>query len=275
MGLNLRYESWGDGMNTLVMLHGFTGSRASWRHLKEALSPHVRVVAVDLPGHGESPLPAATGREGWEATLEALVALIDGLEVQEVDLLGYSQGARLALGLALRMEWRVRRLMLESVNPGLKRSHERALRRAEDDALAARIEAEGIPAFVERWEQQPLFAGIRALPREIQEELRARRLSCAAGGLAGALRAMGLGVQPSYWQDLPRLHMPTLLLTGALDEKFTGIASRMRDELPLGWHCAFEGSGHAPHLEVPERYLDEILLFLQAPDSSVVGKYRT
>ena len=59
--------------------------------------------------------------------------------------------------------------------------------------------------------------------------------------------------------------MPTLLLTGALDEKFTGIARKMATELPVVWRHTFPDCGHAPHLEVPEDYVREVLSFLQTP----------
>ncbi len=63
--------------------------------------------------------------------------------------------------------------------------------------------------------------------QELQESLRARRQSCTVEGLVGALDCLGLGVQPDYWPELQRQRLPTLLLTGALDDKFTQIARRM------------------------------------------------
>lgn len=275
MGVSLRYETWGDGPNTLLLLHGFTGNRLAWSPLKEHLAPHLRMVVVDLPGHGESPPLGLTGREGWEATLSALEQVLDVLGVREVDLLGYSQGARVALGLALRLKWRVRRLVLESVNPGLKRSQDRAARKAQDDELAQFIETHGIPAFVARWEALPIFAGLRALPQDVQDELRGRRLSCSAAGLASALRSMGLGIQPNYWTELAELPIPTLLLTGAKDLRFNEIARKMTSELRMSWWHAFENSYHVPHLEAPQDYVQEVLFFLQAPEGSVAGSYKT
>ncbi len=56
-----------------------------------------------------------------------------------------------------------------------------------------------------------------------------------------------------------------LLLSGAMDAKFTQIARQMAAQLPLGWVRVFEGSGHAPHLEVPEAYAVEVLAFLETP----------
>jgi 2-succinyl-6-hydroxy-2,4-cyclohexadiene-1-carboxylate synthase len=265
MGVKLAYETWGEGPRPLLLLHGFTGSRASFDHLRPLLGGEVRAVAVDLPGHGSTPLPEKKGREGFLETVEGLVRVLDELGLAEVDVLGYSQGARLALALAVQAPRRVVRLILESGSPGLHRRQERAERRMQDGQLAALIRQKGVEAFVEYWEALPLFEGVRRLPVEVQEALRARRRACTVEGLAGALECLGLGVQPDYWPELHHQRVPTLLLTGALDEKFTQLARRMAAELPVVWSRTFEGCGHAPHLEAPEEYVREVLSFLQTP----------
>jgi len=262
--MTLPFERWGSGGQIAVMLHGFTGNRTAFRHLEPLVGSRLTVVAPDLPGHGEAPLPTKTGRDGFEETLGALERLLDALGAQ-VDLLGYSQGGRLALALAARAPSRIRRLVIESASPGLKRSKERAVRREQDEALAQTLEAQGLAAFLDRWESLPIFGGIRRLPAEEQRQIRTRRESSTQEGLAAALRTLSTGVQPSYWAMLPRLRMPALLLTGRDDEKFTELAKRMAREIPHAYHHAFEDCGHAPHVEKPQEYAAEVLSFLQAP----------
>jgi 2-succinyl-6-hydroxy-2,4-cyclohexadiene-1-carboxylate synthase len=265
MALKLAYETWGEGKHPLLLLHGFTGNRSSFDHLRPLLSDKVKAIAVDLPGHGETPLPTRTGRDGFLETVEALLGVLDELKVSTANLLGYSQGARFALAAALTRPERFGRLIMESGSPGLHRRQERTERRAKDANLATFIRQKGVEAFVAHWESQPIFAGLRNLAPERQEELRARRRSCTVEGLVGALECLGLGVQPDYWPELQRQRLPTLLLTGALDEKFTQIARRMAAELPVVWRRTFEGSSHAPHLEVPEEYASEVVSFLRTP----------
>ncbi len=260
--MNLSYERWPGNGPPLLLLHGFTGNRTTFAHLRERLIPHADVVAVDLPGHGQSSFTESTT---FASTLAALLALIDGLGLGEVDVAGYSLGARVALGLTVQSGSRVRRLVLESGSPGLRRRHNRGERRRLDEALARRIESRGLPDFVERWEALPLFAGVRSLPAEVQAALRARRLAGNAEGLALSLRRLGLGAQPSYWSALPRIRTPTLLLSGARDERFTAVARRMAAELPVVWGYVFPGVGHAPHLEVPEAWAREVTGFLSTP----------
>ena len=257
----LAHAVWGEGP-PLLLLHGFTGNRDAWSHLRPLLGGRFRVLAPDLPGHGESPIGADTTFKG---TVDHLLALLDSQGLERVDVGGYSLGARVALGLCLRAPERVGRLVLESGNPGLRRRRDRGERRREDAALAEVIERDGLEAFVRRWEALSLFDGLRSLPVDVRVRLRERRLAHRPDALASSLRALSLGAQPSYWAQLWTVRAPTLLLTGERDEKFTAIARAMAAEIPLVWGHVFPGAGHAPHLESPEEWAREVGSFLSAP----------
>ena len=263
--MKLAYDLRGEGSRTLMLLHGFTGSRETWSGLEPRLCTNFRLLRVDLPGHGGSPLPVLPGREGFLETVEALVDVLDELGLGQCDVAGYSQGARIALAFALEHPERVCRVVLESGTAGLHRRKERVARRREDERLAQRVLNEGVERFVSEWELLPLFAGLRRLPAPEQDALRTRRAGHSGEGLAGALRCLGLGVQPDYWPRLWKLLRPTLLLTGAEDAKFREIARRMAAELPIVWSHSFEGIGHAPHLEAPEAWAREVISFLETP----------
>jgi len=60
---------------------------------------------------------------------------------------------------------------------------------------------------------------------------------------------MGTGAQDSYWDDLKSLSLPTLLLTGADDPKFTAIADDMAALVPRAQRFSVPGAGHCAHLE--------------------------
>jgi 2-succinyl-6-hydroxy-2,4-cyclohexadiene-1-carboxylate synthase len=257
----LAHAIWGKG-SPLLLIHGFTGNRDAWSHLQPLLGDRYRVLAPDLPGHGESPIAADTTFHG---AVDQLLALLDATGLERVDVGGYSLGARVALALALRAPDRVSRLVLESGSPGLRHRRERGERRRDDAALAEVIERDGLEAFVRRWEALPLFDGLRSLPEPLKTGLHERRLSHRPEALAGSLRALSLGVQPSYWARLWTVRAPTLLLSGGRDEKFTGIARAMAAEMPLVWGHVFPGAGHAPHLESPEEWAQEVSSFLSAP----------
>lgn len=239
----------------LVLLHGFTGSSASWDGVVSHFAQRLRVICIDLPGHGRTPPPLDPARGALPLVAADIAALLRHLEAAPAHLLGYSMGARLALGIAVLHPGVVRSLILESGSPGLETETERAARRAHDEALAKRIEQYGIEAFVDEWERLPLWASQQRLPDHVRQRLRAQRLHNTAAGLAASLRSMGTGAQPSFWGDLPHLTIPTLAITGALDEKFTAIARKMCARCPAMSHQIIEGAGHAPHLERPLEFV--------------------
>lgn len=250
--------------HTLVLLHGFTGSAASWgAHLDTFAAAGLRVIAFDLLGHGASSVPDDPQRYHMERCQEDICAALWMLGVGpgEAMLLGYSMGGRLALSLGFSGSFRA--LILESASPGLANASEREERRASDERLAASIEREGIAAFVTSWEQHPLFASQRALLAEQRDQLRNQRLQNQPAGLANSLRGMGTGVQPSLHERLPMLDLPVLLLAGELDTKFRTIARQMCLAIPHASLEIIRGAGHTVHLEQPEQFDKRVLAFCQ------------
>lgn len=252
---------WGQGPLPALFLHGFTGGRESFRHLEPLLGDVLTATCVELPGHGEAPLPSGSGADGFAQTIDALAELLD----RPSAVIGYSQGARLALALAVRRPRQVSRLVLESGSSGLRQRRARSQRREADERLAELITTRGVAAFVARWEALPLFAGLRCLSEADREALRQRRTAHRADGLAGALRCLGQGIQPDLWPALPTLYVPTLLFSGACDEKYTRLACQMAAQLPVSWRVCFPRVGHAPHLECPRAWADEARRFLSTP----------
>ena len=245
----------GRGDLTVLLLHGFTGSAAGWgSHLDTLASAGLRVIALDLLGHGGSDAPPTPARYSIERCRDDILAALPllGAEPGETVLLGYSMGGRIALYTALAGVFRA--LILESASPGLATAAERAERRAADEALAASIERDGLPAFVAHWEAQPLFASQRDLPPQTQAALRAQRLANGAEGLARSLRGVGTGAQPSLHGQLATLTLPTLVIAGARDAKFAAIAGQMAAAIPHARLALVADAGHTVHLEQPKRF---------------------
>ena len=258
-GVRLGVEQRGEARKSgpaLVMLHGFTGSAAGWGRQLDTLAAYgLRVIALDLLGHGQSGAPDDPQRYGIEYCRQDILAALQELGVSkgQAILLGYSMGGRIALYTAFSRFFRA--LILESASPGVEDPAEREQRRISDEALAASIERDGVQAFIERWEKLPLFASQKTLPLESRETLRRQRLQNRATGLAQSLRGVGLGVQPSLYARLPVLHIPVLLIAGELDIKFTAIARHMAQALPQSQLRIIPGAGHTIHLERPEEFV--------------------
>ena len=260
----LNLERTGDGP-PLVLLHGFTGSARSWGSFLNALAAHYTVIAVDIVGHGESDSPARLEHYRMAAAAEDVVNAVKRAGYPRAHWLGYSMGGRLALHVAAAHPEAVARLLLIGASPGLATEAERAGRCASDEALALRIEAEGVEPFIDYWQNIPLFASQRALPAERQAAIRNGRLANSAVGLANSLRGMGTGAQEPLFDALPALTMPALLLSGDADQKFTAIAAEMHADLPKARRVIISGAGHAAQTDQPERCSAAILQFLETP----------
>jgi 2-succinyl-6-hydroxy-2,4-cyclohexadiene-1-carboxylate synthase len=266
-GLHLNAEISGPGA-PLVLLHGFTGCAANWSAHRAAFDRRFRVIAVDLPGHGDSDSPDDPARYRMERCVEDLRALFDARQLERVNLLGYSMGGRVALQFAAAHPKRISTLILESASPGLADPAERAARVKSDEELAGFIERAGLEAFVNRWEALPLFASQARLPEPARAALRAQRLRNNPRGLAHSLRGLGSGVQSPLWERLPELRVPTLLIAGELDAKFVGIARAMAERLPNARLALVREAGHAVHLEQPELFDQLVLKFIGALENS-------
>jgi len=260
--VSLNVEIRGEGP-ALFTLHGFTGSSATWSPFLPDWRDRRTVVSIDLLGHGDSDAPADPARYQVDRCVADLFAVADQLGQARFDLLGYSLGGRVALHLAATAPQRIRALILESASPGILDPDECQARRDSDEGLAKLLETDGIQAFVDRWEQVPLFASQRELPTEVRARLRAQRLRSNPLGLANSLRGIGAGVMPPVHDRFGRVEAPTLLIVGARDLKYVGIGRELAMQLPRARLEIVPGAGHAVHLERSAAFSEAIVGFLE------------
>jgi len=261
--LNVLVEGAGE---PLLLIHGFTGSIQSWgQDLISGLVQAHQLVAVDLVGHGESDVSSDPQRYRVDEMLADLTQVLDALSIERARWLGYSMGGRIALAGAVRNPDRVSRLILESASPGLEEEKERKARRRADEALAEGILRGGMEAFVDHWMGLPLFATQGKLPQEVITRTRERKLRNAPEALAACLRGLGTGAQPSFWGALSGMTIPTLLLAGEEDRKFTEVSQRMARELPVSTLRLIPRAGHTIHLENPFAWLAAVRTFDPTP----------
>lgn len=248
---HLHVEALGSGP-PLVLLHGFTQAGASMRPLAEALSAARTVLLPDLPGHGDS--------SNVSATLYEAADLLAGA-CGPASWFGYSMGGRHALHVAVRHPEVVQRLAVLGATAGITDPAARRARRARDGDLATRIEKIGVPAFLDEWLAQPLFARLPDDPAD-----RAIRLRNTPAGLATSLRLAGTGAQEPLDTPLGALDAPVLAMAGELDEKFRAEADRIAAAVGSNAAvAAVPGAGHAAHAERPADVLALLRSWLESP----------
>ena len=217
-----------------LMLHGFTGSQASFARLEKPRA---------LGGHLEQPASA----DFW-AEVDRLAAL----DPAATHLFGYSLGGRLALGLLARHPERYERAVLVSAHPGLRTEAQRAERCRQDDRFVRLLRERGLVEFVTAWEAQPLWHTQCALPEAVRACKRRERLAHTAEGLARSLTAVGLGRMPDLRSALARATCAVHFLVGAHDTKFVALAEELCRSMPRARMSVAADAGHDLVLERPE-----------------------
>jgi len=235
---------------TVVLLHGFTGAPASWDDVVALLPPGATVVRPALLGHGDEADDAASDFAG---EVDRIAARLPPPGAAPLHLIGYSLGARVALGLLSRHPRRFSRATLIGVHPGLASAGERAARIDSDEGWAQRLEQGGIAAFVDAWQRQALFETASPVDERRLAHQRQIRLSHRAAGLSRSLRVLGLGRMPDYRHALATCAVPLCLAVGATDRRFTALAEEIRRLQPRASLRVIEGAGHNVPLEQPAR----------------------
>jgi pimeloyl-ACP methyl ester carboxylesterase len=183
---------------TVMMVHGFTSNRhENWRRVGwyDALDRKaIRAVALDCRGHGKSDKPHDPAAYDRGAMAHDVVALMDHLGLERVDLMGYSMGARLALAVALDEPTRISNLVVGGIGGKLFDPAPR------DGRMAEAMEADDPSSIAD-----PLMRSFRHFADE-QREDRLALAACSRGASAPIDAAM-----------LARLRMPVLVVVGARD----------------------------------------------------------
>lgn len=229
-----------------LLLHGFTGSHVDWMHCWSgglpALAP---ALAIDLPGHGQSPDPSGDFTQEITQLLHALPASIKRIA-------GYSLGGRIALALMAAAPQRFHDLLIISAHPGLEDASERAQRCRQDQQWSNLLREQGIKRFAAAWQRQPLFRTQHLhAPLAVSTHHR-RRLEQRPEGLARALSCFGLGQMPPTWSAIQGYTGHLHWISGARDKKFCALGERVRQIRPATAHEIFPDCGHNPFIEAPQ-----------------------
>lgn len=241
----------------IVALHGFTGGPGSFDRLRNHLECRgvVRWYCPSLLGHGNTP---PLGPRHFMGEVDRLAQDIAAEGMSGAHLLGYSLGARMALGLLARHPQLFASVTLVSVHPGLRTVAQRLRRQAADERWCQLL-SQSMTTFVEQWSQQPMFRSQEGLSGQALATQKKIRRDHQAAGLISSLRTVGLGQMPDLWSIAATWPRSLQLVVGERDTKFSQLAEnflalRTRDKsnsaTPLR---KFSDCGHNVVLEAPEQ----------------------
>lgn len=250
-GVRLRYRVQGDGP-VLVMIHGWLLDLAMWDGLADGLDGEFRVLRMDRRGFGRS-----GGSPDLQADGRDLVALLEHLRIDRAAVVGMSQGARVALELALTCPQRVACLILDGAPPLVD--------------LADRQWQQETP--LDRYRQILGEHGIEALRSALASHpmMRLRTTDPAAHAvLAASLRrydgadlAMTPGPAGPAAGELTHITVPVLVLNGNEDtEQRLAAGEALARTVPGAERCVIQGAGHLACLDDPQTYASVVRDFV-------------
>ena len=205
-GLPIAYRATGSGP-AIVLVHGTALSQVVWRgfgYVRDLATDHT-VITLDLRGHGRSGKPHEESAYRMDRFVADVLAVLDQLEVERADYLGYSLGGRIGFSLADAFPARIGRFVSAAGAPGNQRG---AFDRLFFPGCIDIMESAGMKGFVESWE--------RHSGQPVDRATRAAMLANDATALAAYMRRaeVDTGVPSSR---LATFDVPTLLLVGSED----------------------------------------------------------
>ena len=262
-GLRLGIDRAGGGEPALVFVHGGFCDRHDWRAQMEALAPHCRVIAFDLPGHGDSPLPA---EPTVAALAQAVRAVIEREAHERVVLVGHSLGVDVVLESWRQSPANIAGFVL--IEGGLVASGDPAAAVA---AVKGLIRAAGLQAFLDRSFSQMfvptsdqalrerVMQRLTRLDPEFAQEIVLSKVHWDASWAARVLSTLNVPVlllQSTYFDAAFQRYS----LTPGVTTPWTELVAR---QVPAAQLLVMSGLGHFPHIEAPQAVNDSILEFVQ------------
>ena len=246
-GLRIHYANYGKGSEALVLIHGWTCNLDNWRDQFPDFAGRNRVIAIDLPGHGQSDKPQIT--YSMDLFARAVEAVMRDAKVKRAVLVGHSMGTPVARQFYRKYPDKTLAIVIV----------DGALRPFGDKAMMDRL-INGFRGANYQDVGGQMFAGMMGpnLPAEAQARIKASFLNTPQYVLVSAMEGMA---DASIWGE-DKINVPVLAIMAKnpfyppdLEQRYRGIAPAMDFQM-------WEGVGHFIMMEKPKEFNAAVLSFL-------------
>lgn len=253
MSIQLNYEMCGSGDPTTVFIHGVGSNADVWNPIMASL-PNRRLLAYDLRGHGNSPVPAPPYQ--IDDFINDHVNLMRTLDIGPVNLVGFSLGSLIAQGVAIHYPQTIKRLVL--IGSVADRTSEEQARVFERLRLLTEQGPEAVAkASVHRWFTEDFLAR----HPEVYDQTVKRMAGLNKDAYLAAYRVLA---ETDFACQLRRIHCPTLAITGEND---VGSTPRMSETIAQrvvnGRAVIIKHAKHSVLMEQPKQIADLIRNFIE------------
>jgi pimeloyl-ACP methyl ester carboxylesterase len=246
--MRVHYQNYGEGKDAVVFIHGWSCNLNFWKANLPAFVNQSRVIAIDLPGHGESDKPQVT--YSMDLFARAIDAVLQDAKVERATLVGHSMGAPVIRQFYRKYPDKTRALVIV------------------DGSLRPFSNPEQMKQFLDPLrgpdykKQAELLIGFMVQPvkdKKTQEEIKAAMISAPQHVMVGAMDAM---MDDAIWKE-DKINAPTLAVMAKQPQWNAEYEKFVRELVPGIDYQMWEGVSHFLMMDEPQKFNDTVLAFMK------------
>ena len=246
--MRVHYQNYGEGKDAVIFIHGWSCNLNFWKANLPAFVNQSRVIAIDLPGHGESDKPQVT--YSMDLFARAIDAVLQDAKVERATLVGHSMGAPVIRQFYRKYPDKTRALVIV------------------DGSLRPFSNPEQMKQFLDPLrgpdykKQAELLIGFMVQPvkdKKTQEEIKAAMISAPQHVMVGAMDAM---MDDAIWKE-DKINAPTLALMAKQPQWNAEYEKFVRELVPGIDYQVWEGVSHFLMTDEPQKFNDTVLAFMK------------
>jgi pimeloyl-ACP methyl ester carboxylesterase len=245
--MRVHYQNYGEGKEAIVFIHGWSCNLNFWKANIPAFTKQSRVIAIDLPGHGESDKPQVT--YSMDLFARAIDAVLQDAKVERATLIGHSMGTPVIRQFYRKYPGKTRALVI--VDGSLRPfSNPEQMKQFIDPLRGSKYkeQAEVIIGFVSQ----------QVKDKKTVEEIRTAMMSTPQHVMVGAMDAM---MDDAIWKE-DKINAPTLAVMAKQPQWTAEYETFVRELVPGIDYQMWEGVSHFLMMDEPQKFNDTVLAFL-------------
>ena len=245
--MRVHYQNYGEGKEAVVFIHGWSCNLNFWKANIPAFINQSRVIAVDLPGHGESDKPQVT--YSMDLFARAIDAVLQDANVERATLVGHSMGTSVIRQFYRKYPNKTRALVIVDMS----------LRPFNSEQMKQFIDPLRGPNYKEQAERMIGFISQMVKDKKTLEEIRAAMMSTPQHVMVGAMDAM---MDDAIWKQ-DKINAPTLAVMAKQPQWDAEYEKFVRELVPGIDYQMWEGVSHFLMMDEPQKFNEAVLAFLK------------
>jgi non-heme chloroperoxidase len=274
--INIFYQDWGQG-DPVVLIHGWPADHQMWEHQSHSLAHYgKRVIAYDRRGFGKSDKP--WGSYDYDVLADDLKAILDGLDLQNVTLVGFSMGGgEVARYMSRHGGARVSRVALVSaVTPFMLKTDDNpdGVPQEEFDKIIEGLRKDR-PDFLQTFGKQ--FYGVGVVSKPVsQATLDWMQMLCLPAAPHATEECAKAFSSTDFRQDVRSIKVPTLIIHGTDDQTvpIKSSGDKTAELLPQATYIKYDGEPHGLFITAKDRLTQDLLDFTSGSTASGDARYQ-